>query len=259
MLDFQEIKKQYPPHLQVFERAILREYLQIKILQAVFESKKASNLVFLGGTALRIIYGNERFSEDIDFDNFGLSWEGFEKVIQKVKHFLSLEGFKVEIRNVAKGAYHCYIKFPKLLYQQNLSPYQEEKILIQIDTAAQGYDYQPEIKIINKFDVFTETRVTPLDILLSQKIYTSVNRKRAKGRDFYDITFLFAKTKPDFDFLNQKMGINNAENLRQEFSKKIEDYNFQELAKDVAPFLLKKSQINRVEKFKTFWEQVEIE
>ncbi len=258
MLDFQEIKKQYPPHLQVFERAILREYLQIKILQAVFESKKASKLTFLGGTALRIIYGNERFSEDIDFDNFALSWSEFEEVIQKVKHFLSLEGFEVEIKNVSKGAYRCYIKFPELLYQQNLSPYKEEKILIQIDTAAQGFDYQPEIKIINKFDVFTEIRVTPLSILLSQKIYTAINRKRAKGRDFYDITFLFSKTNPNFGFLNQKMNINNAKALRQVFSEKIKEYNFQELAKDVAPFLMNRNQIKRVEKFKTFWEQVEI-
>ena len=258
MLDFQEIKKQYPSHLQVFERAILREYLQIKILQAIFESKKASKLVFLGGTALRIIYGNERFSEDIDFDNFGLSWEEFEKVIQKVKYFLQLEGFEIEIKNIEKGAYHCYIRFPELLYQQNLSPYKEEKILIQIDTAAQGYSYQPEIKIINKFDVCTEVRGTPLDTLLSQKIYTAVNRKRAKGRDFFDITFLFAKTKPDFRFLNQKMGINNPENLRQEISAKIKEYNFQELAKDVAPFLMNKNQIKRVEKFKEFWQQVEI-
>ena len=258
MLDFQEIKKQYPPHLQVFERAILREYLQTKILQAVFESKKASKLAFLGGTALRIIYGNERFSEDIDLDNFGLSWHEFEETIQKVKHFLELEGFKVEVKNIAKGAYHCYIKFPELLYQQNLSPHKEEKILIQIDTASQGFDYSPEIKILNQFDVFTEIRVTPLDILLAQKIYTAVNRKKAKGRDFYDITFLFAKTKPDFGFLKQKMGIDNAKDLQQEFSERIKDYNFQELAKDIAPFLMKKDQIKRVEKFKTFWEQVEI-
>ncbi len=259
MLDFQEIKKHYPAHLQVFERAILREYLQIKILQAVFESKKASKLAFLGGTALRIIYGNERFSEDIDLDNFGLSWEEFEEVILKVKRFLELEGFEVEIKNVAKGVYRCYMRFPELLYRENLSPFQEEKILIQIDTAAQGYSYQPEIKIVNKFDIFTEVRVTPLNTLLAQKIYTAVNRKRAKGRDFYDITFLFAKTKPDFQFLEEKMNISNAQMLKKEFATKIKDYDFQILAKDVAPFLMNRKQIKRVEKFKEFWDDAEME
>ena len=42
MLDFEQIKAQYPDHLQRFGRAILREYLQVKILQAIFESKQAS-------------------------------------------------------------------------------------------------------------------------------------------------------------------------------------------------------------------------
>jgi hypothetical protein len=56
-------------------------------------------------------------------------------------------------------------------------------MLIQVDTTAQGYEYKSEIILINKFDVFAEIRVAPLDILLSQKIYTAVNRKRPKGRD----------------------------------------------------------------------------
>lgn len=259
MLEFAEIKKQYPPHLQIFERAILREYLQTKILQAIFESKQASQLSFLGGTALRIIHGNERFSEDIDLDNFGLSWADFEKTVQSVKRFLELEGFETEIRNVAKGAYRCYLKFPDLLYQNKLSPYQEEKILIQIDSFAQGYDYAPEIKIFNRFDVFTEMRVTPLPTLLAQKIYTVINRKRAKGRDFYDITFLYTKTKPDYAFLEEKMGIRSPQALQKEFATRIQDYNFHALAQDVAPFLFHQSQIKRVEKFKEFWEQVIIE
>ena len=45
-----------------------------------------------------------------------------------------LEGFEVEVRKVAKGAYRCYLKFPTLLYEQGLSPFQAEKILIQVDT-----------------------------------------------------------------------------------------------------------------------------
>ena len=36
MLDFQQIRDQYPPELQPFEKGILREYLQYKILQGDF-------------------------------------------------------------------------------------------------------------------------------------------------------------------------------------------------------------------------------
>jgi predicted nucleotidyltransferase component of viral defense system len=259
MLDFQQIKEQYPENLQRFERAILREYLQYKILQAIFDSKHASKLAFLGGTALRIVYGNNRFSEDIDLDNFGLSWSEFKEVIQRVNRFLTLEGFEVEVKNIAKGAYHCYMRFPTLLYEQGLSPLPGEKILIQVDTTAQGYTYKPEIILLNKFDVFAEIRVTPLEILLSQKILTSVNRKRPKGRDFYDITYLSSRTKPDLGFLNKKLGINTGEGLRKEISARIAEYDFKDLADDVAPFLMNKDDIKRVEKFVKFWDQVALE
>ncbi len=258
MLDFQQIKDQYPENLQRFERAILREYLQYKILQAIFDSQYAYKLAFLGGTALRILYGNNRFSEDIDFDNFGLSWAEFEEVIQKVKRFMELEGFEVEIRNVAKDAYRCYLKIPALLFEQGLSPIQGEKLLIQVDTTAQGYAYQPEIILINKFDVFTEIRATPPDILLSQKIYTAINRERPKGRDFYDITFLSSRTKPDMGFLKQKMGVDTPESLRKEVSARISGYDFKNLSADVSPFLVNQADTRRVERFKEFWEKVEL-
>jgi predicted nucleotidyltransferase component of viral defense system len=258
MLDLQQIKNEYPEPLQGYERAIVREYLQYKILQAIFESKQASKLSFLGGTALRIVHGNNRFSEDIDLDNFGLGWQAFGDLIQGVKLFLELEGFLVETSMVAKEAFHCDLRFPELLYEQGLSPHQREKILIQLDTVAQGYTYTPEVKILNKFDVFTEVRVTPLNVLLSQKIYTAVNRKRPKGRDFYDITFLLSKTKPDFGFINQKMGVTSPESLREELLLRIEAFDFDALADDVAPFLIAKEQVKRVVKFREFWQQVDL-
>lgn len=259
MLDLKEIKAQYPDQLQGFDRAILREYIQYKILQAIFESQYASKISFLGGTALRIVHGNTRFSEDIDLDNFGLPWVGFIELIEKVKRFLTLEGFNVEVHHVERGAYHCYLKFPKLLFDRGLSPHRDEKIQIQVDTVSQEYLYQPEVKILNKFDVFTEIRVTPLDVLLSQKIFTAVNRKRAKGRDFYDIIFLLARTKPDPSFLFQKMGIRSVEELREVMLEKIRDFNFDNLAKDVAAFLIDEKQVKRVAMFREFWKQVELD
>lgn len=258
MLDFEQIKAQYPAHLQGFERGILREYLQVKILQAIFESKQASQLVFIGGTALRILHDNQRFSEDIDLDHFGLSWDAFGEMILKVERFLSLGGFTIEVQEVAKGAYHCYLRFPELLYAQGLSPHLSQKLLIRVDSVAQGYTYQPEVRILNMFDVFTEVRVAPLPLLLSHKIFTAVNRKRPKGRDFYDITFLLGRTKPDYAFLKQKLIITSPEDLRQAILEKIAGFNFEALAEDVAPFLIDQAQVNRVRIFKRFWEQVDL-
>lgn len=258
MLDFQQIKAQYPEQLQGYEKAILREYLQYKILQAIFESKHASRLSFIGGTALRIIHGNIRFSEDIDLDNFGLDWDAFADLAGKVAQFLEREGFIVELSSVERGAFHCHIKFPGLLFQQGLSPLQHEKTLIQVDSVSQGYAYQPELRFLNKFDVFTQVRVTPPALLLSQKIFTAINRKRAKGRDFYDITFLLSQTKPDYGFIKTKMDIASPELLREVMLEKLADLDFEALAQDVAPFLIKPEHTQQVVMFRGFWKQAEL-
>lgn len=70
--------------------------------------------------------------------------------------------------------------------------------------------------------------------------------------------FLFSKTKPDLAFLEKKMGIGNPEKLRNDFLERIADFNFKALAEDVAPFVIKQDQVNRVLKFKEFWSQIEL-
>lgn len=255
MLDFSQIQSQYPAPLKRFHKGIFREYLQYNILQGIFESKLADKVSFMGGTALRIVHGNNRFSEDIDLDNFGLSWDDFEKLVEAVQKALILEGFLVEIKKVEKAAYHCQIKFPDILYENGLSPLRQEKILVKVDTFAQGYDYSPDPMILNKFDVFSEVRVTPLPILLSQKLYAAIDRKQAKGRDFFDITFLLGQTTPDYGYLSQKLGISNAHELREGIQRKIAPLDFDALADDVSPFLIRQGDINRIKLFKTYWEQ----
>jgi len=64
MLGIDEIQKFFPESLHTFKRFMLREYLQYKILQIVFEGSFGNKLIFLGGTCLRIVHGNLRFSED---------------------------------------------------------------------------------------------------------------------------------------------------------------------------------------------------
>jgi hypothetical protein len=86
-----------------------------------------------------------------------------------------------------------------------------------------------------------------------------VNRKRPKGRDFYDITYLAARTKPDMGFLTQKLGVETPEGLREEISARISTYDFKDLSDDVSPFLIHKEDIRRVAKFREIWGQVVLE
>lgn len=251
MLDLESIIRTYPQHLQKFKRSLLREYLQYKILEIIYTSKFAGKLVFLGGTALRIIYGNQRFSEDLDFDNQDLPQEGFVKLSNLVKEGLELQGFEVEIKNVFKGAFRCYVKLPGLLYAQGLSPYKEEKIMIQIDTTPQDFDFSSETRTLDKFDVYTKILVTPVGIILAQKIYTIFNREGMKGRDFFDVDFLINNqgVKPDFAYLKQKLNIGNGTELKIRLKNELRGVGFKKLGSEVESFLFNPRHKERVLNF----------
>jgi len=258
MLTLEQIEQQYPENLRGFKKSLLREYLQYKILEIIFASEYASKLVFIGGTALRLVHDNSRFSEDVDFDNFGLTEEEFNHTSEKVKAGLEAEGFNVEIEFGGKESYRCNVKFPGLLFGSGLSAHEGEKILVQIDSLAQGFDYQPERKILNKFDVFTEIFTPSQDLLLSQKINAIFTRKRAKGRDFYDIVFLLSFTKPNYQFLMQKWQIENAEQLRAKLVEMASKLDFDDLAKDVEKFLFDPSDSKKVQLFPEFIKQAKL-
>ena len=246
MFDIEQICSFYPEYLQSFKRNLLREYLQYKILEIIFSSKYGKRLSFMGGTATRIIYSNSRFSEDLDFDNLGVDKNDFEELSKLIQKRLKLEGYIIEIKNVFKDVYRSYIRIPKILFENKLSGHKEEKMLIQIDTEPQRFSYHPDKIIINKFDVFLRINVTPADILVSQKIYAIFKRKRAIGRDFFDVVFLLAKTKPNFDYLKLKLNIINMYGLKKKLLSRCKSLNFKILAKSVAPFLFIASDSKKV-------------
>ena len=249
MLPLAEIQAYYPPHLQQRGEFLIREYLQYKILELLFDSDYALKFSFLGGTCLRIVHNNNRFSEDLDFDNFDLTGKDFAEVSVILKKGLEQQGFQVEMRNVLGGAYHCYIRFPGLLFAAGLSGHREAKIRINLDTEPQGFPFATESVFLNRFDLFTSIRCTPIDILLSQKLVAMTQRRRPQGRDFFDAVFLFPKTPPNFDFLNYKLNISDPKALKNYLLDISQQFDFKELAKDVQPFLFEPRDIKRVELF----------
>jgi len=249
MIALNEILKYYPASEARHVRHILKEYLQYRILDIVFSSKYGNQLIFMGGTCIRIVHGNDRFSEDIDLDNFGLTENNFGNLMDIIKSELEKEGVEVEIRNTFKAVYHCYIKFPKILFDNKLSPLRDEKILIQIDSFKLNQRPKTELKVISKFDVFAEIKVYAIEIALAQKIHALISRKRFKGRDIYDVVYLFALTQPDWKYLKKHLKIENQKQLKEKLSGLFTKKELQNLARDVEPFLINAKKIIQVEKF----------
>ena len=79
------------------KRAILREYLQIIILNSIYKHKFGKKFFFMGGTAMRYFYRMPRFSEDLDFNTSNLDYREFSEVMEAARKDISKEGFSVEL------------------------------------------------------------------------------------------------------------------------------------------------------------------
>ncbi|MEA3230261.1 MAG: nucleotidyl transferase AbiEii/AbiGii toxin family protein [Thermodesulfobacteriota bacterium] len=255
MLDIKQIESFFPEQLRPFKKNLLREYLQYKILEAIFESSLADKLIFMGGTCIHIVHGSPRFSEDLDFDNPGIGRDDFKALSQKVKKTLELQGYTVELKNTFTDAFRAYLRFPGLLHATGISGHWDEKLLIQIDTEPQGVQYNQDKFILNKFDVFSRINVVPTDILAAQKIYCIFNRHRPMGRDFFDVIFLLGKSDVNFEYLTQKISIRNRSDLRERLLLRCAQLDFKRLAKDLEPFVYSKKNLNRVLMFPDFVRQ----
>lgn len=256
MLDIQQIETFYPEHLRPFKRNLLREYLQYKILEAVFDSPSANKLVFMGGTCIHIVHGSPRFSEDLDFDNHNLTQPEFETLSQGVKRALELQGYPVELKLTYGNAFHAFLRFPDVLQDNHISGRRDEKLLIQIDTEPQGVRYRPDKFLLSKFDVFSRINTVPADILVSQKILCIFNRSRPMGRDFLDVIYLLGKSGVDYAYLAQKMAVHDSSELKERLLIRCAQLDFSLLTKDIEPFVYSKKDVERVLFFMDFVKQV---
>lgn len=253
MLTVEQISGHFPPPMrQRNPRGMLVEYLQYELLDSLFKNSAAAALSFIGGTAIRILHDSHRFSEDLDFDNFGLSFAQFEDLLKTVCRDMEYKGFLIEYRIVEKGAYHCYIRFPEILHQSGLTPDAGRKILIRIDSEAKEKIYEPRKVFLNKFAVYRRIPAAPAGVLLAQKMITILYRKREKGRDIYDVSFLMGLAVPDFAYIEKLLGLDPKE-FSQRFKERLGELDMNALARDVEPFLFVPEERERVASFREYW------
>ena len=93
--------------------------------------------------------------------------------------------------------------------------------------------------------MFKQIRITPKEIILSQKLWTITQRNRAR-RDYYDILYLLQNTKPDIGFLTLKFGVSNWNEAREKILEGIEDIDLDSMVKDIQPFLINKEEGERL-------------
>lgn len=256
VLTLDQIKTYFPEAVyRSNPQGALVEYLQHELLDSLFKEPGSSDLAFIGGTCIRILHQSIRFSEDLDFDNFGLSFEEFESLLIKACRDMEYKGFIIEYSVKEKTAFHCYIRFPELLFKAGITPDRGRKILIRVDTEVKERNYAPLVSILNRFAVFRRVIAAPLPVLMAQKMMAVISRPREKGRDLFDLSFLMGMTRPDFAYIQKSLGIEKHEFLRR-FESRLDELDLDFLAREVEPFLFDSNQKERVLLFKESWKKV---
>jgi predicted nucleotidyltransferase component of viral defense system len=260
MIDLQQIKNYFPADMRenpIFRKYMLKEYVQLLILDFLSSSAYLGKIAFIGGTNLRLVKGIDRFSEDLDFDCTDFSASDFLKMTDHILVFLQRSGFRVETRdkqNEKLKAFRRNIYFPELLFEMGLSGYKEERFLIKIETQNQGFDYNKNMVNIKQLGFFFPFPVPPDSVLCAMKI--SALLSRAKGRDFYDTMFLLQQTDPDYQYLDKKCTIKNKAELKIALFNITEKTNLKLKSQDFEHLLFNKEKSQKVLLFKDFVESI---
>lgn len=256
MIQLEWIKKYFPQQIKdnfIFNKYMIKEYIQLLILDYLSTTLYIRKLTFIGGTNLRLIKGIDRFSEDLDFDCKNLSKEEFMEMTDSVLLFLKRNGYRAEAKdhnNDKLKAFRRNIHFPEFLFDLGLSGHREEHFLIKIKSQDQQIAYKPVIVNVKGCGFFFPFPVPPDEVLCGMKISAMLSRQ--KGRDFYDVLFLLAQSNPDYTFLSKKYGINNRLELKQSVEKMLHSVDLKMKIKDFEHLLFNKNNSNRILRFGEF-------
>jgi len=228
-------------------RALIREYLQTKIIYYLYQQKESKKLSFIGGTNLRLLRDLDRFSEDLDFDNLGLNFQAIKKLFLKVVEKLKKEGFEIEYKmKKTNNSGIGEIRFKNLLFQLKITSHKEEKLIIRINYTTPKTKPETETAILSRFGMVQLVITNTPEFLFSQKIRVMLTRKDFQPRDLYDIVwFLSHKIKPSL-LLFPELKVKNEKELffklREFYSKKVKP-NLKNFKKKLVPFLINEEKV----------------
>lgn len=258
MIDLNYINNYFPPQIAsnaAFQKHILKEYIQLMVLDHLATTPYISKLAFIGGTNLRLIKGIDRFSEDLDFDCKDLTEQKFVEMTDGVITFLRHSGLNVETRDKANSkltAFRRNIFFPEFLFELGLTGHSEERFLLKIEAQSQGVAYPIEMRHVQRCGFFFSLPVPPDSVLLGMKF--SALLARAKGRDFYDCMFLMQQSKPSYEFLKERAGIANTDDLKKAITDKLATIDLNVKKRDFEHLLFNTHSADRILLFPEFVE-----
>ena len=248
----------------------IREITQSIVLIGLSRSDFFSKASFYGGTALRIFYGLNRYSEDLDFTlnmvDVSFSLEPYIESIRNVAKSYGIE-LNIEVRNkkietpiesaFAKlSTYQTFIslniddKITKKLHKDEIL-----KVKFEVDcTPSFGFNIEskwitdPELAAVNVLDI---------ESLFAGKLHAILCRSykgTVKGRDYYDFIFYINKrVKPNLQYLRNKLIESkkisendefNMDVLKNMLHERFNQIDFNQVRSDAQRFVMKNEDLS---------------
>ena len=232
---------------QTKERGILREYLQTKILELVYQTNQSVNLFFVGGTSLRLLYGLDRFSEDLDFDFINISFGKIDRLMEAICQKLKKENIELDFyRNQTARRLYFEFRFRNLLNLLKITSDKEEKLVIKFDFENFWQGQQRKTILLKRYGFLANIVTIPLEQILVQKLFAYIKRKQTLPRDIYDLVWFYSREiKPDWDFAKKNhLPASLLAQTKEKFEKeknKIEDFKIR-----LKPFLLEEKNVGKI-------------
>lgn len=241
----------------------MKEIMQEVTLAALAKTDFFKHAAFYGGTALRIFYNLDRFSEDLDFSLLTVNEDfSFEKYIPAIHHVVESLGLKFKVtekqktnESHIKSAFlkdntkeHFLVFYPES--SDNLMLHRDETITVkfEVDTIPPD-DARTELKF-RLLPFPYQIRIYDMPSLFAGKIHAVLARgwkHRIKGRDLYDyIFYLSSQTKVNLKHLEARLKqthtigdkeVLTLELLKRLLIKKFNEIDYEKAKEDIFPFI----------------------
>lgn len=247
-------------------KEIIQEIILCGLSRAGFFHKAA----FYGGTALRIFYGLDRFSEDLDFslkeidENFDLTayFPMLQYEVEAYGLHLVIEEKKKSIDSHVKSAFlkgntkeHMLLFYSNEDYIKGIMPTELLKVKFEVDTCPpSGAGYETKFSLSpSPYEVL----LYDMPSLFAGKIHAILCRgwkNRIKGRDLYDYIFYIQKSA-SFNMENLRQKLIQSEvidhdktltldDVKKMLNERFDSIDFENAKLDVVDFIKDKNALN---------------
>ena len=203
--------REYDPQNEEEILSALREIMQEITLAALSRTNFFEQAAFYGGTALRIFYGLDRSSEDLDFSllkpDINFSIEPYFKAILEEFRSLGLTvSIKEKIKTKRTPIDSAFLKaetiwqeivLEDIIHDTGVRSNKTMKIKIEVDRQPPVHFQTEEKLLLRPFSCYV--RCYTQSSLFAGKMHALLFRKwknRVKGRDWYDLEWYIKKGIP---------------------------------------------------------------